>query len=102
MFLTAKPQRFRVGSLFEFYFLQGIGLGGSKALKARPVKAMGATHGHENRIYFGFWPNLAQSGKCRFAKTVGGCFFNRKGQEGNAKVAKRRASEVFLVLAYDG
>jgi len=49
-------------------------LGGSKALRARPVKAMGATHGYDNRIRSGFWPNLAQSGKCRFAKTVEGIF----------------------------
>jgi len=69
-------------------------LGRSKALKARPVKAMGATHGHDNRIRSGFWPNLAQSGKCRVAKTVKDCFFNRKGHEGNAKIAKRKVPEV--------
>ena len=63
-------------------------LGGSKALKASPVKAMGATHGHDNRIRSGFWPNLAQSEKCRFAKTIGDCFFNRKGHEGKAKDAE--------------
>jgi hypothetical protein len=74
-------------------------LGGSKALKARPVKAMGATHGYDNRIHFGFWPNLAQSGKCRFAKTVEDCFYNRKGHEGNAKVAKRKEPEAFLVCS---
>jgi hypothetical protein len=69
-------------------------LGGSKALKARPVKAMGATHGHDNRIRSGFWPNLAQSRNCRFAKTVEDCFFNRKGHEGETKGTKRKEPEL--------
>ena len=60
-------------------------LGRSKALKARPVKAVGATHDYDNRIRSGFWPERCQLGKYRFAKTVEDCVFNRTVHQGEAK-----------------
>jgi len=41
------------------------------------------------------WPNRENAGSPKRLRV----FFNRKGHEGNAKVAKRKVSEAFLVCS---
>ena len=79
-------------------------IGGSKALKARPVKAMGATHGYDNRIRSGFWPERCQLGKYRFAKTVGVVFLTAKFTKERQRTLseKNQSCDILVIKNFEG